>query len=281
MRVSITSLIILILLAGFSTAWETATYDYICLESVLHVWDAETFMDCLGDNSVDFVNILSNQSENLLDYTKCPIKVQPHAKYLCSNQTDSPANTSARYFFELALNSTTTCNRVRNFCIGTAYFAETYFPTQGVIIESENGCEEAISRGVDKKIELEDDKWQVRTVCRFKYYIPKLGRSLPTRYRQSFIITSRSIENIVEDLIQKGTLIQETPLVSTTSLTTSSLLTTSTIKLTSTTIPAKKGLSKGTISAAIVAIALVAIIISAAYLSKKKGKTHLEEKAKD
>lgn len=272
MRVWVYALAFAAIAVSQASAWNPATYSRLCAQTAVRVWNGETAIECLQDIDSYLVGV-KNDSENLKDFSTCPIKVQPHAKYLCGNRTYSAANATSQEWFNRALNSSTVCERVRNFCIGSAYHSETFFPTRGLRVESDNKCEDEIASDMDWRINNTfatdaNDGWEEQTVCRFTYHIPKLGSSIPTRYRQTFSITDRTLERMMEAIVEIGGEISESPRYSTTSTsTTTSSSTTSTLAAT-TTVPEVKSTGIGR-KAWI--LALIPLAAAAAYYARRRS----------
>ncbi len=296
-------LIGLILVSQGVSAWGPLMHEYLCEEAVIKVWGADTAKNCLIDADLLFqkrfcetledeyydgcVNLsevvnpanmpctVFNDCDQHKDYSKCPVKVDKDARYMCGNLSYAPALDYAEKWFDKAANATDVCNRVYDFCIASSYLADSYVPENQLAYKSVNKCEGELEKKVDDSIKNKNLNIYVRIMCRYEYLEELTGMNRTTKYSQSFIITNKTPELIISSLDEHGKIIAGLPYSATTtssstssSSSTTTILKTTTITLTTTYL--KTSESDGKTNIWLLLAVIIILVAAAAHFMREK-----------
>ncbi|MDD5111607.1 MAG: hypothetical protein PHG85_03615 [Candidatus Altiarchaeota archaeon] len=244
-------------LAPGASAWSNRTYVYVCDSAVTYAWGSDVLDRCVYNQTMDFQKnfcsllrahegetayesclsesgvvhpaVMSmaffSDKERHRDYSTCPIRSDLDAKSLCGSVKNSPAWDNYLYWLNKAKDSPDVCMRVYAFCVASSYFADTYNPLNHIVSGVDtSACSDNLDRKVEARLfEQSASGWEISQVCGFKYMQERIGQVIPARYTQEFIVSNKTIADLVMNLTSQSQDMAELPYLTTTSSTTTTV----------------------------------------------------------
>ena len=238
---------IIIFLSATGSAWGPETHKYICEQAVENIWGKnigefcltnpgiafqgdfcddiqneltdEAYQTCIAEeNIIDpsyMVESFFNDTENLYDYSKCPIpENEPNRKWICEHGNDI-TGVYASSWFNKAKGETDICSKLYKFCIGSNYFSNGYMPLYQTRYAGDQDTV-LFEKNVDNMILGGDSEWKISLFVNFY--------GAGSKYRQKISVDSTLIDQIIANLTDVGrtivTVVPQTTTITQTTTTT-------------------------------------------------------------
>lgn len=220
------AIVFLLIFTSSTVAWGPKTHEFFCKETVINVWGHETYSRCFerisrqqlcsaaGDqymktcfnNPVQpwvMPDYLFKDFELHEDYSNCPINKGYERNWICGNTSENYATRASEVWFSLAKNSSNLCQRVHRFCIGSNYFAKSFFPLHQTKHDPDK-CRNSLKNNIDSFVENNSRNWSVREYCTFSTFEQRVGRSVRVTAHKTFIIDEEDVIDVLNNLSEKA-----------------------------------------------------------------------------
>ncbi|MFH1721223.1 MAG: hypothetical protein ABH950_01315 [Candidatus Altiarchaeota archaeon] len=230
----------LFLLASQVSAWGPVTHRYLCENAAVEIWGQEDVDNCLSDEkeySDEFCDIVagikgkkygedcmslklgeihpSSLPETFfddlvehMDYKDCPVKAKVASEWVCGDESYRPTLNLADEWFDSAAQTKDLCTRIQAFCVGANYYSDSFQSTHKVMYVSEE-CHEVVDRKSDEALLSGEEEWDLSSNCLLQKTVEKVGQRVPKSYRHRFTCSSLDVENALDGLIEKASLISK------------------------------------------------------------------------